>query len=71
MSEDSEEVHPKQIVVEEYDVEKVAMNSALGRLWRTWRRKPVRSPLIPFNANVREERGQNLIDDKDRDEEDE
>lgn len=26
------------VVVEEYDVEKVALNSTLGRLWRTWRK---------------------------------
>ncbi len=26
------------LVVEEYDVEKIALNSTLGRLWRTWRK---------------------------------
>lgn len=26
------------VTVEEYDVEKVALNSTLGRLWRTWRK---------------------------------
>lgn len=26
------------VTVEEYDVEKVALNSVLGRLWRTWRK---------------------------------
>ncbi|KAK4950012.1 hypothetical protein LTR66_014000, partial [Elasticomyces elasticus] len=33
----------EQVLVEEYDVEKVALNPALGRLWRTWR-KSMRSP---------------------------
>ena len=28
----------KPVIVEEYDVEKVALNSTLGRLWRTWRK---------------------------------
>lgn len=34
---------PDHITVEEYDVEKVALNSTLGRLWRTWR-KSLRTP---------------------------
>ncbi|KXL47529.1 hypothetical protein M433DRAFT_536 [Acidomyces richmondensis BFW] len=33
----SETAH-KPVIVEEYDVEKVALNSLLGRLWRTWRK---------------------------------
>lgn len=33
-----------RVVVSEYDAEKVALNSTLGRLWRTWKRS-VRSPL--------------------------
>ena len=28
----------EDVVVEEHDVEKVALNSTLGRLWRTWRK---------------------------------
>ncbi|KAI9699781.1 MAG: hypothetical protein M1836_002816 [Candelina mexicana] len=32
-----------RVVVEELDMEKVALNSVLGRLWRTWRSR-VRSP---------------------------
>jgi hypothetical protein len=35
-----------RLVVEEPDVEKIALNSALGRLWRTWRKR-VRSPISP------------------------
>ncbi|KAF2203596.1 hypothetical protein GQ43DRAFT_469869 [Delitschia confertaspora ATCC 74209] len=37
----------ERIIVEDYDVEKVALNSALGRLWRTWRKR-VRSPITPL-----------------------
>jgi hypothetical protein len=44
---DDEEHQPERIVVEDYDVEKVALNSALGRLWRTWRKR-VRTPLTPL-----------------------
>jgi hypothetical protein len=36
----------ERLIVEEPDVEKIALNSALGRLWRTWRKR-VRSPLSP------------------------
>ncbi|KAK5147315.1 hypothetical protein LTR04_000858, partial [Oleoguttula sp. CCFEE 6159] len=35
--------YKERVVVEEHDVEKVALNSLLGRLWRTWR-KGVRTP---------------------------
>jgi len=28
----------KPVIIEEYDVEKVALNSLLGRLWRSWRK---------------------------------
>lgn len=44
-------------VVEEYDMEKVALNSTLGRLWRTWRKSlrgavpPPQSP-TPTNQSV-------------------
>ncbi|KAF2130483.1 hypothetical protein P153DRAFT_314427 [Dothidotthia symphoricarpi CBS 119687] len=34
----------ERLVIEEPDVEKIALNAALGRLWRTWRKR-VRSPL--------------------------
>lgn len=42
------ELHFERIVVEEPDVEKIALNSALGRLWRTWRKR-VRSPVTPLS----------------------
>lgn len=32
-----------RLVVEDYDMEKLAMNATLGRLWRTWRKR-IRSP---------------------------
>ena len=34
-----------RLVVEDYDMEKLAMNATLGRLWRTWRQR-VRSPRL-------------------------
>ncbi|KAF2689909.1 hypothetical protein K458DRAFT_412769 [Lentithecium fluviatile CBS 122367] len=42
----------ERIVVEDFDVEKLALNSALGRLWRTWRKR-VRSPIAPLFPRVR------------------
>ena len=39
-----EEVQLERVIVEEFDVEKVALNSTLGRLWRTWRKR-VRAPI--------------------------
>ncbi|KAK5129355.1 hypothetical protein LTR08_003562 [Meristemomyces frigidus] len=33
-----EEEKQKPVAVDDYDVEKVALNSTLGRLWRTWRK---------------------------------
>ncbi|KAF2449476.1 hypothetical protein P171DRAFT_460735 [Karstenula rhodostoma CBS 690.94] len=47
-SPDSEEQQLERIIVEEFDVEKVALNSALGRVWRTWRKR-VRSPIMPLS----------------------
>jgi len=47
-SEGAEEVNLERLVVEEPDVEKIALNSALGRLWRTWRKR-VRSPISPIS----------------------
>ncbi|KAF2643603.1 hypothetical protein P280DRAFT_256941 [Massarina eburnea CBS 473.64] len=44
---DSEELPLERLIVEEFDVEKIALNSALGRLWRTWRKR-VRSPTGPL-----------------------
>jgi hypothetical protein len=38
----------ERLIIEEPDVEKIALNSALGRLWRTWRKR-VRSPLSPLS----------------------
>jgi hypothetical protein len=45
---DTEEAGLERLVIEEPDVEKIALNSALGRLWRTWRKR-VRSPLSPMS----------------------
>jgi hypothetical protein len=42
----------ERIVVEDFDVEKLALNSALGRLWRTWRKR-VRTPIAPLYPRVR------------------
>lgn len=36
---------PGRMVVEELDMEKVAFNTTLGRLWRTWRKR-LRSPMF-------------------------
>jgi hypothetical protein len=44
----AEELNLERLVIEEPDVEKIALNSALGRLWRTWRKR-VRSPLSPMS----------------------
>jgi len=38
----------ERLIIEEPDVEKIALNSTLGRLWRTWRKR-VRSPLSPLS----------------------
>ncbi|EAA29968.2 hypothetical protein GE21DRAFT_7041 [Neurospora crassa] len=38
-------VAAEQIVVQEHDMERVALDRTLGRLWRTWKKK-IRSPLI-------------------------
>lgn len=40
---------PEQVMVEEYDVERVALDSRLGRLWRTWRKsqRNDRRPITP------------------------
>jgi len=38
----------ERLVVEEPDVEKIALSAALGRLWRTWRKR-VRSPMSPMS----------------------
>ncbi|KAF2260590.1 hypothetical protein CC78DRAFT_547427 [Lojkania enalia] len=48
--EDAEEEQQQleRIVVEDHDVEKVTLNSALGRLWRTWRKR-VRAPIQPIS----------------------
>lgn len=41
-----------ELVVEEYDVEKVALNATLGRLWRTWR-KALRNNTAPSTPTHR------------------
>lgn len=38
----------ERLIIEEPDVEKIALNAALGRLWRTWRKR-VRSPVSPLS----------------------
>ncbi|EEH45377.1 uncharacterized protein PADG_01527 [Paracoccidioides brasiliensis Pb18] len=43
--EHSELTEPDMLVVEETDMEKLALNPTLGRLWRTWR-KNVRAPVL-------------------------
>ena len=48
---------PRHIIVEEVDMEKVALNSTLGRLWRSWR-KLVRSPRASMSRMSREVMGQ-------------
>ncbi|KAF2659907.1 hypothetical protein K491DRAFT_590199 [Lophiostoma macrostomum CBS 122681] len=48
--EDGEDQQVERIVIEDFDVEKIALNSALGRLWRTWRKR-VRSPTIPLTPS--------------------
>jgi hypothetical protein len=45
---DPVELNLERLVIEEPDVEKIALNSALGRLWRTWRKR-VRGPLSPLS----------------------
>ena len=49
-SEETDEGDIERLVIEEPDVEKIALNSALGRLWRTWRKR-VRSSLQPLSPN--------------------
>ena len=51
-SDDGEEQLLERIVVEDYDVEKIALNSSLGRLWRTWKKR-VRSPIAPLSPTTR------------------
>jgi hypothetical protein len=46
--EDEEEYAIERLIIEEPDVEKIALNAALGRLWRTWRKR-VRSPISPLS----------------------
>jgi hypothetical protein len=45
---DSEEPLIERLTIEEPDVEKIALNAALGRLWRTWKKR-VRSPILPLS----------------------
>jgi hypothetical protein len=45
-TDDTEQQPIERLIIEEPDVEKIALNSALGRLWRTWRKR-VRSPISP------------------------
>ncbi|KAH7062553.1 hypothetical protein B0J12DRAFT_240738 [Macrophomina phaseolina] len=41
-----------RVIVQDFDMEKVALNSALGRLWRTWK-KTLRAPITPISASAR------------------
>jgi hypothetical protein len=43
-----EEYTIERLIIEEPDVEKIALNPALGRLWRTWRKR-VRTPISPLS----------------------
>ncbi|UPX15235.1 D-lactate dehydrogenase (cytochrome) [Ascochyta rabiei] len=47
---DADDLALERLVIEEPDVEKIALNSALGRLWRTWRKR-VRSSVLPLSPN--------------------
>ena len=47
-NDDHEQQLIERLIIEEPDVEKIALNSALGRLWRTWRKR-VRSPITPMS----------------------
>lgn len=47
LSEDGELHQLERITVEDFDVEKIALNAALGRLWRTWRKRVRSTPLSP------------------------
>ncbi|KAI9750205.1 MAG: hypothetical protein M1815_001927 [Lichina confinis] len=40
-----------RLVVEEHDVEKIALNASLGRLWRSWRKR-LRSPSASFSRSI-------------------
>ncbi|KAH9864256.1 hypothetical protein J1614_010190 [Plenodomus biglobosus] len=51
-TETSPELAIERLVIEEPHVEKIALNSALGRLWRTWRKR-VRSPVTLPGRGVR------------------
>lgn len=39
---------PERVVVEDIDMEKLAFNTTLGRLWRSWKKR-VRSPSISYS----------------------
>lgn len=43
---------PERVIVQEFDMEKVALNSSMGRLWRTWK-KTHRPPITPITASAR------------------
>lgn len=52
-SEHAEGVDFERLVIEESDVEKIALNSALGRLWRTWRKRARSAHQLPPNRDIR------------------
>ena len=45
---------PQRVIVEEMDMEKVALNPTLGRLWRSWR-KLIRSPRTSISRILSQE----------------
>ncbi|MCJ1391245.1 hypothetical protein MMC18_004108 [Xylographa bjoerkii] len=47
---------PQRVVVEETDMEKVALNATLGRLWRSWR-KLLRSPRTSISRIIARDMG--------------
>lgn len=46
----TEDASLERLVIEDSDVEKIALNSALGRLWRTWRKR-VRASTQPLSPS--------------------
>ncbi|KAF2003672.1 hypothetical protein P154DRAFT_79976 [Amniculicola lignicola CBS 123094] len=52
IAENGEEEPIERVVVEDFDVEKVALNPLLGRIWRTWRKR-VRAPITPLSPSAR------------------
>lgn len=47
-------ITPRQVKVEDFDVEKLALDARLGRLWRTWRKtmRNDRRPMTPSHRSM-------------------